>query len=337
MRRSRLRPILNTLLAIGSGLIHPISAPAAQVSATQLAAAHFVASDGAVLPVRRWLPPPDQPIRAALIALHGFNDYSRAFEMPGTYFRARGIACYAYDQRGFGLAPQQGRWAGLRSYTGDLKQFTASVRRQHPDVPVYVLGESMGAAVAIVAATDDDPPEADALILSAPAVWARSTMPWYQRALLETTAYTMPGLTLTGEGLDVIASDNIEMLRGLGRDPWVIKATRVDAIYGLVDLMDTAMDRIPRLNLPTLVLVGDQDQIIPKEPFALMVRDLPQPPARIARYPHGYHLLLRDLQAKYAWRDIVAWVQDRSRALPSDLAGLDQRGRVNTLASRNPD
>lgn len=331
-----LRTILRTLFVLGCGLVHPVSAPAAQASAMRLAPAHFVASDGAVLPVRRWLPPPDQPIRAVLIALHGFNDYSRAFEMPGTYFRARRIACYAYDQRGFGLAPQPGLWAGLRSYTGDLKQFTTSVRQQHPGVPVYILGESMGAAVAIVAVTDDDPPEADALILSAPAVWARSTMPWYQRALLETTAYTMPGLTLTGEGLDVIASDNIEMLRGLGRDPWVIKATRVDAIYGLVDLMDTAMDRIPRLNLPTLVLVGDRDQIIPKEPFALMVRNLRQPPVRVARYPHGYHLLLRDLQAEHPWRDIVAWVQDRSRALPSDPARPDQRPRENTLASRNP-
>lgn len=333
------RPVINALLVAACCLLPSAYATTEQSphrtpSLARLAAAHFVAADGAVLPLRRWLPPPDQPINAVLIALHGFNDYSRAFELPGSYFQSHGIACYAYDQRGFGLAPRRGAWAGIRSYTGDLKQFTASVRDKHPGVPVYILGESMGAAVAIVAVTDDDWPGPDGLILSAPAVWARSTMPWYQRALLETTAYTMPGLTLTGEGLDVMASDNVEMLRGLGRDPWVIKATRVDAIYGLVDLMDAAMHRTPEVRVPTLLLVGEQDQIIPKEPLDLMVRKLPTPSARVARYTNGYHLLLRDLQARRPWRDIVAWVQNRSRPLPSERAG-PAHGRNDTVAYRH--
>ncbi len=171
--------------------------------------------------------------------------------------------------------------------------------------------------VAIIAMTNPHPPAADGLILSAPAVWSRATMPWYQRVVLATTARTVPWLTLTGEGLNVIASDNIDMLRGLGRDPWVIKATRVDAIFGLVDLMDEAMDRIERLRVPTLVLVGERDQIIPKDPLQRMLEKLPQPPARVATYSEGYHLLLRDLQAEKPWRDIVAWVGNRSEPLPS--------------------
>lgn len=290
--------------------------PGSTSAAPKLAAAHFVAADGAVLPLRHWLPTPQRP-RAVVIALHGFNDYSRAFEQPAEYFRRHRIACYAYDQRGFGRAPERGFWAGTAAYTADLVQFTAAVRQSYPGVPIYLLGESMGAAVAIVAMTNPDPPAADGLILSAPAVWSRGTMPWYQRIVLETTARTVPWLTLTGDGLNVIASDNIDMLRGLGRDPWVIKATRVDAIYGLVDLMDEAMARVDQLRVPTLVLVGERDQIIPKDPLQRMLEKLPQPPARVATYSDGYHLLLRDLQAEKPWRDIVAWVGNRSEPLPS--------------------
>jgi len=121
------------------------------------------------------------------------------------------------------------------------------------------------------------------------------------------------------------------MLRGLGRDPLVIKETRVDAIYGLVNLMDEALSRVERLNKEVLVLYGEHDQVIPREPVSLMLKKLSKTGhARVAFYEQGYHLLLRDLGASKPWGDIAAWVADRSRPLPS---GADKR---NMLAFLNP-
>jgi acylglycerol lipase len=71
----------------------------------------FVAADGQVLPLRRWLPPGGNgagQVKAVILALHGFNDYNNAFEGPGEAWAKRGIATYAYDQRGFGAAPERG-------------------------------------------------------------------------------------------------------------------------------------------------------------------------------------------------------------------------------------
>src|SRR5690348_6692886 len=55
----------------------------------------LVAHDGALLPLHRWLPP-ERP-QAIVVALHGMNDYGRAFAGLGTFFARRGIATYAYD------------------------------------------------------------------------------------------------------------------------------------------------------------------------------------------------------------------------------------------------
>src|SRR5215469_3729123 len=60
----------------------------------------FTAADGQVLPLRKWLPKGE--VKAVLLALHGFNDYSNAFEASGEAWAKQGIATYAYDQRGFG-------------------------------------------------------------------------------------------------------------------------------------------------------------------------------------------------------------------------------------------
>ena len=291
-----------------------VNHPGPQITSPKIDNARFIAADGALLPVRSWLPK-DTPATAVVIALHGFNDYSNAFISSGTYLSSHGIACYAYDQRGFGGAPGRGLWSGIEAYTNDLTAFAAVIGTLHPHVPLYVLGESMGGAVTIAAMTGSHPPDVDGVILVAPAVWGRDTMPWYQRWLLAVTSYTVPWLQLTGKGLKIKPSDNIEMLRGLGRDPLVIKATRIDTMHGLTNLMDTALVRAQRLRLPTLVQYGENDQVIPKQPTLLMLAKMPVT-TRKAFYKNGYHMLLRDLQGEKPLADIVAWIDDHNQRLP---------------------
>ncbi len=253
-----------------------------------------------------------------MVALHGFNDYARAFTQPGQSLSLRGIALVAYDQRGFGNAPGRGFWAGTGAYVADLGAIVRQLHLRYPGVPVFVLGESMGGAVAIAALTSPSPPDVQGLILSAPAVWSRDMMPWYQRAVLALAAATLPELELTGSGLKIQASDNIGMLRGLGRDPLVIKSTRVDAIAGLTDLMDTAQYRAGKLKVPVLVLYGERDQVIPRRPVGALLEKLSsRPETRMALYPEGYHLLLRDLHADLPLADISAWIAQPGGCLPS--------------------
>jgi alpha-beta hydrolase superfamily lysophospholipase len=104
------------------------------------------------------------------------------------------------------------------------------------------------------------------------------------------------------------------MLRALGRDPLIIKATRVDTVYGLTNLMDEALSKAEKLQLPTLVQYGKNDQIIPKEPTFLMLEKMPKT-TRKAFYKHGYHMLLRDLQGEKPLADIASWIADQIKPL----------------------
>ena len=305
--------------------------PGEPINRPLLAGDFFHTADGLVLPVKSWRPQKDPP-RAVLIALHGFNDYSNFFAAPGTFLATRGIASYAYDQRGFGAAPGHGLWPGIDALIADLKTFTGLVRDRHPGTPIYLLGESMGGAVIMVAIADGDAPEADGIILAAPAVWGRVTMPWYQRLALWIGVRLMPGAEVTGQGLKITPSDNIEMLKALGRDPLVIKATRVDAIYGLTNLMDRALELSARLKGPALILYGQKDEIIPRKPTQIMLDRLPAAVSggpRLAIYEDGFHMLLRDLQAETLWRDIAHWIADPASPLPSGA----EKGARKRLAS----
>ncbi|MCP4330519.1 MAG: alpha/beta hydrolase [Alphaproteobacteria bacterium] len=296
-----------------------VQPPGPVVRAPALETDRIVAHDNISLPLRAWLP--DQPPTAVFVALHGFNDYSNAFTAPAAYWRDNGIATYAYDQRGFGGTVYRGQWAGADVMARDLTDAVALVRARHPAVPVYLLGVSMGGAVAMHAATGDTPPDVDGMVLVAPAVWGRSTMPLHYRVALWLGAHSLPWATVTGRGLGIKPSDNIEMLRALSADPMVIKETRVDAIDGLVDLMDEALAAADRVDLPVLVLYGENDQIVPKAPTRAMLERLPAANSTIAIYDGGYHMLLRDLQAEIVHRDVAAWVADPAAPLPSGADG----------------
>ncbi len=288
----------------------------------------LIAGDGTALPLKTWLPADGAP-RAVVVALHGFNDYSNFFAGPGAFLAERGIAAYAFDQRGFGAAPDRGYWPGTESLVDDAKAAVTAARARHPSLPVYLLGESMGGAVVLTAVADGGPPGVDGIVLVAPAVWGRQTMPWFQTAALEVAAYTVPWLTLSGRGLGVRPSDNLEMLRAFSQDPLVIKETRMDAVYGLVGLMDAALEAVARLRVPTLILYGERDELVPNDAFDALLAELPRdaaPPVRVLRYAEGYHMLLRDLQAATVLADLAAWVTDPAAPPPSRAAADEGDG-----------
>tara|TARA_R110002110_G_scaffold415612_6_gene652181 strand:- start:215039 stop:216031 length:993 start_codon:yes stop_codon:yes gene_type:complete len=290
---------------------------------------HFITPDGTRLPLRRWLP--DTTPHAVIVTLHGFNDYSNAFGEIGPRLAENGIATIAYDQRGFGASEQAGDWPGGERLRADARAAITAARAAHPGARVYAMGESMGAAV-LMSAWADAALDADGLILVAPAVWGRATMPFYQSMSLWLFAHTMPWLPLNGQGIERNPSDNVEMLRALGKDPLVIKNTRVDAVWGIVNLMDEALDAASTFDAPALLLYGANDDIVPPEASRQMLADLPDVPdsqRRVAVYADGYHMLLRDLQGDIVLQDILSWIQDPGQKLPSGADAGDPHLRLS--------
>lgn len=274
--------------------------------APQLTVDSFVTRDGLHLPLQEW---DAKTPRAVIVALHGMSDYSEAFDMPAPWWADHGVTTIAYDQRGFGRAPDPGIWAGDAVMRRDLDDCVDAARAKFPGVPVYALGESMGGAVVLSALASERPPQVDGVVLVAPAIWSREDMPLSYRVTLWLAAHTVPWLHVSGNGLHIVPSDNIPMLRKLSRDRLFQHDARVDQVYGLVNLMDEARRAPDRLaqSPPILFVYGAKDQIIPADPTEAVVAALGAH-AQVHRYPDGYHMLLRDLDAETVWKDVADWV-----------------------------
>lgn len=335
LRRLVRRAVWAVVLAAGSGgcaaLLPPYNVPDPPLPAAALRSDEaFTMPDGAVLPVRTWLPargaaagaatgaPGDVAPRFVVLALHGFNDNRDQWELAGPVFAGHGVAMFAPDQRGFGAAPGRGVWPGSDVLRADAAAMLRLLRARYPGVPLYAMGESMGGAVLMTLAAGPDAPAVDGWILLAPAVWGRAQMGVLLSTGLWLVSNVAPDLRVTGAEVPIriVASDNREALLRLARNPLTIRRTRFGALRGLVDLMDEAQAAAPRMVGPALVLYGDRDELVPRDATARLWRGLPAG-SRRALYPAGYHLLLRDRARAAPIGDILAWMADREGWLPS--------------------
>jgi acylglycerol lipase len=272
--------------------------------------------DSTQLQVRVW---PAKTPQRIVIGVHGFNDYSKAFDpLARSLLAELQATVYAYDQRGFGANPAPGVWPGANRLIEDLREVVSQLHHRHPRLPITVIGESMGGAVVLRASTEPPGLPVNQLILKAPALWGADAMPWFQRAGLQMMNAVAPDFTFSGRGvraLGIKPTDDPEVSRDLSRDPLFIKETRVSSLYGVTNLMGEALNHRMSFPVPTLVLYGLNDRIIPPAPICRWLTRIeaeqPGLPAHVEFliYPKGWHLLTRQLRAAEVIEDIGRWIR----------------------------
>lgn len=278
----------------------------------------FTTFDGSPLGLSVW-PAADGDPEIVIVGLHGMGDYANAFYLAAPWWAERRVTTYAYDQRAHGRSPKRGVWPDEELFREDLRTAVRVARAMHPEATIAVVGHSMGGAVAASAFGSDDPPDADRLVLVAPGLRGWGALPLLYRSSLWFSTSVRPRWIVRPPRRvvrQITPSDNEEMLRRISQDPLMLFDYRIDAVYGVVSLMERAHKRADKLPEPTLMLYGAKDEIIPPNGVARTAGRLPGH-VRTAYYENGYHMLMRDLQAEVVWTDILTFLRDPGAPLPS--------------------
>lgn len=100
-----------------------------------------------------WLPPRAMPLKGILICLHGFGLNAASYTAFGEAMAQRGYALFAPDIRGFGYWRESGLHPKLDLDVAveDVREITKSLMAAHPELPLFILGESMGGAIGLTA------------------------------------------------------------------------------------------------------------------------------------------------------------------------------------------
>jgi alpha-beta hydrolase superfamily lysophospholipase len=266
----------------------------------------FATSDGLELYYQCWVPA-SRRARAVLINLHGLGDHSGLYPTLAAHFPPRGVALYAYDMRGNGRSPGQRAYVGSwQEYVDDLHAFLLRVREWEPNLPVFVLGNSLGGLVVLEYALQH-PGELGGVIAAAPPL-GQLGVPRPLMALGRLMSRIWPRFSLQ-VGMD---------LSGLARDPKVIESVVADPLFhrrGTARLSTEVTAAIARvqaraadLAVPLLLLHGSADRMVPPDGTRAFYSRVALPDREFREYEGAYHGLFADLNHHEVLRDLERWI-----------------------------
>ncbi|NVM16706.1 MAG: lysophospholipase [Candidatus Lokiarchaeota archaeon] len=207
-----------------------------------------------------WIP---ENVKAVIQVVHGFAEHSGRYLNVVNQLTPLGYAIYANDHRG------HGRSDGKRNYIDSFDQFIEDekklydlIKKNHQNLPIFMLGHSMGSMIALVF-TEKYEPLLRGLILSGTGTGAgegtSKTLKWLVRGLAKIAPkkYINPGLK--AEKL----SHDPEVVQAYENDP-LVNADKITIRLGW-ELMKFFAKYDPithSLKLPLLIQCGGEDALI---------------------------------------------------------------------------
>jgi len=274
----------------------------------------FTGAQGASIAGFRWSDEAVTP-RAVLQVAHGMGEHARRYRAPLEPLMRAGWAIYADDHRGHGLTAAGPEALGDFGEQGaeliveDLHRLTSLARAEHPDLPLILMGHSLGSFFAQAYAFDHSR-AIDGLVLSGTAAFgdrkgpARKLDEWVVDGEKPRTAFDW--LSRDPEEVDAYIADP---LCGFSRQPGS------EASFARVSarLRDPAEIARIRKDLPIYVFVGDKDPINDDlkllEPLIERYRAAGLKDLEVKVYPGGRHEMLNETNRAEVVADLTAWLE----------------------------
>lgn len=278
--------------------------------------------------------------KAVVLAIHGGVQHAGVYKALAEQLAAQGILFYSIDLYGHGAWLEEATKAGAErpklDYSGsseDVVVLAQHLRAEHPKLPVFCIGESMGASVALHA-VNIEPKLFDGLILASPGT------------SLHVNADPTPifesvwdGAKTLGQSIDISAH-----LKHISEDPRINEATlsdpRIRKVQSLKDLIHSAIfvrqntGLAPKVDpaIPLLVLQGDKDQICSVKSVDVLYKKFQGTDKTMATFKGLGHLLVTmDHLKPEVVETVTSWIDKHVGALP--IAIDDSKSAVGKTAS----
>lgn len=253
---------------------------------------------------------PDGDARAVVVLVHGVSEHSGRYHHVGARLASDGYAVHALDHRGHGRS--EGPRAvidRMSNAVADVHTLVEAAASAHPDIPVVMLGHSMGGLVAVCFALAHQT-RLTGLMLSAPLAALEAASP--------TTRLAARVLSALTPRLGVVGIDSVL----ISRDPAVVGAYDSDPLvfHGklparTVSELERAVSSLPpsvhTITVPTLIMYGSADRLCPPA-GSLMLHDRIGAEDRTLRVYDGlYHEILNEPERESVLHDMCAWLTTR--------------------------
>ena len=267
---------------------------------------NFVTPDALTIYHQAWLPDGDP--KAVVILLHGLAEHSGRYAHVAKALTDAGYAVHALDHRGHGKS--DGKRTYVKSYAEyqrDILQFRRLVELQHPDLPLFVLGHSMGGNLALGHVLDHQA-GVRGMALSAPALAPGTSLSPTKIKLAKLLGKMAPGLRPEKLSADAVSRDP-EVVAAYVADPLVFNGrVTAGAAAALLGSMESFPARYTELRLPILLQHGTADALVDIAGTRQLEAGAANAKVTTHYYDGLYHEVFNEPEQAAVLADTVAWL-----------------------------
>ena len=250
---------------------------------------------------------PAQEPEAVVMIAHGMGGHGGQFENAAIAFLEKNFVTYALDFRGHGRSDGvRGYIKRWSNYLDDLQSLSRLVRQEHPDLPVFLWGHSLGGLISLDYALQF-PADLAGLLLTAPAV-GKTAISALKLLIGQVMSWVWPTFSLDA-GFDSRAccrdreiaaryvADPIRHHRGTARLSTEFKVAQ-----------ERILSQVDALQVPLLLMHGNADRITSPDSSVALFEQMSDGDRKLIRYPHAYHELHLDLNRDQVLGDMLDWM-----------------------------
>lgn len=256
---------------------------------------------------------PEGRPKALIVLVHGYGEHMGRYAHVVTALTGRGYVVYTIDHRGHGES--DGPRANVERFAyfvDDVHQLVSRARAEHPELPLLMIGHSMGGLIAVHYALRHQS-ELAALVLSGPALQIGDDVSPVIKKLSRVIARVAPSLPVTP------ASKSPESV--LSRDPVVQELFDSDPLcytgkvrarmgYELMKAAEDGRARAAELRLPLLVMYGTHDKLVNPSGAKLVYERASSADKTIKAWDDCRHEIFNELEKDDVIALMVNWLDE---------------------------
>lgn len=264
--------------------------------------------DGAELDVHVW--EPEAP-KAVLMAIHGGLAHAGDYVTPALYFKEKGLATVSYDLRGH--KQEKIFISAFGQYVSDTEDFLAWTKKTYPDLPIFVMGHSMGGLIAthfgLQCAQND--PKIKGYIFSSPYYGNAIKVSPIMIPLIRLLAAVIPRAGIPGPDLtDLLTHDENITNRHREDEAKGLRGKIPTMRFGaeLLKAQKWVNGNFSGWRHPTFAVIAGTDQVADADHAEALFKSMDQGLLSYVRHPDNFHENFNEINRKETFEKIDAWL-----------------------------
>ena len=255
---------------------------------------------------QNWVP--DESSRAVLLVAHGLNEHCGRYQHLAEYFVNEGYAIYGFDY------PGHGKSEGTRSYIKDFSEFNETlliyiekIKEWQPNLPIFIVGHSMGGLVGAHLLIDH-PEQVAGAILSGSLILVPDNISPITIIIGKIISTVLPKLGLVKIDSNGISRDP-QVVQNYVNDPLVFTGKVTTQLSVEINkAMERACIHANHINLPVLILHGAADTLDDPASSQFLFDQVSSADKKLIFYDDFFHEIYNEPGYEEVFEDVSSWL-----------------------------